>query len=70
MGQLSIAPLQGLNRTAMPVPVTPSRADALAELIAAGAQAERCLTRTAADERDISALRRLRAAIQAAKESQ
>lgn len=55
---------------ATPMTLQRSPAEALAQLIAAGAQAERCLTRTAQDERDIEALRALRAAITAAKELQ
>lgn len=56
--------------TAPPMAPQLSRAEALTQLIAAGALAERCLTRTAQDERDIEALRALRDAIQAAKELQ
>jgi len=54
----------------MPQPPQVSREEAIANLIAAGALAERCLTRTAQDERDVEALRALRAAIKDAKELQ
>ncbi len=61
-----------LARLVRALPITPqvSRAEAIANLIAAGALAERCLTRTAQDERDVEALRALRAAIKDAKELQ